>query len=180
MFPTLSGLTIMCGGDCGREGRKYKAPLSTRGKRKGLGQFPKLTSEILPRGKRALPPPGGPGLRLLLPWLLGASDRHWHLSGPQSPHQCNRGDFPGFRSVPAPPATHGGLSGSGAKTRQGALKARRLRNHQPSQGPTHFSSTQPGTRRPEGSQRGSPRVTPALIALATERKQRFTELKQLP
>lgn len=72
-----------------------------------------------------------------------------------------------------------GLSGSGAKPRQGALKAHRLRNRQPSQGPAHASPTQPGTRRPEASRTGSPRVPLALIALATERKQRFTELKQV-
>lgn len=51
------------------EGGKYKAPLSTRGKGKGMGPFPKVTSEILPGGKRALPPPGVPDLRL--PSLLG-------------------------------------------------------------------------------------------------------------
>lgn len=77
----------MCGGDCGREGRKYKEPLSTRGKGKGMGRFPKLTSEILSGGKRALPPPKGLASGYFLFLLLGASDRHWRLSGPQSPRQ---------------------------------------------------------------------------------------------
>lgn len=89
VFPALSGPIAMCGGGCGREGRKYKEPLSTRGKGKGMGRFPKLTSEILSGGKRALPPLKGLASGYFLFLLLGASYRHWHLSGPQSPHQHN-------------------------------------------------------------------------------------------
>lgn len=111
MFPALSSPTVVCGGGCGREGRKYKEPSSTRRKGKRIGRFPKLPSKILPGGKRALPPPGRPGLRAFLSSLLGSggvgSDRPQHLSGTQSPHQHYTEDFPGISSVPAPSATPG-------------------------------------------------------------------------
>lgn len=175
----------MCGGDCGREGRKYKAPLSTRRKGKGIGRFRKLPSEILPGGKRALPPPGGPGLPAFLSSLLGSgewgvgSDRPRHLSGTQHPHPHNTEDFQHFLS-PSSSSHPGRRAGSGARPRQGALKARRLRNRPPAQGTAHASPGPPRTGRPVGSQTGSPPPPPALMSPATERKSKFTALKQLP
>lgn len=178
-FPTLSGPTALSGGGCGREGRKYKAPLSTRGKGKGMGRFPKLPSGILPGGKRALPPPGGPGLRYFVPSLLGMSDRSWRLPGLQSLHQPNGGEFSSICSVPAP-VTDGG-------PRQGAPKARGPRSRRfpaspnPARGTAHASPTQPRTRRRAGSQTG--RKSPATGCVnipATKRKPRFTDLSSFP
>lgn len=78
------------------EGRKYKAPLSTRGKGKGMGRLPKLPSEILRGGRRALPPgEGGRAAGYLLPSPLGASHRLWRL-----PTSTGGGDLPGLPSFP--------------------------------------------------------------------------------
>lgn len=58
----------------GREGSTKRHCL-LRGKGKGMGRFPKLPSEILPGGKRVLPPPGGPALRVLSALAAGKPGR---------------------------------------------------------------------------------------------------------
>jgi hypothetical protein len=91
--PTLSGTTSVCGRGCGTEGRKYKGPLSTRGKGKGTGRFPKQPSEILPGGKKVLPPPGGlggDGSPVLSAVAAGDMRQAQHLCGLQSPHLHQR------------------------------------------------------------------------------------------
>lgn len=159
MFPILSCPTVVCGGGCGRERRKYKEPSSTRRKGKRIGRFPKLPSEILPGGKTALPPPGRPGLRAFLSSLLGSGG--WGLRGPSislglslptSTTKKTSQAFPQSQLLQLPRET-----GRGARPRQGAPKAHRLRNRQSSQGTAHAPLGPPRIGRPVLSQTGSPR-----------------------
>lgn len=154
----------------GREGSTKRHCLP-RGKGKGMGRFPKLPSEILPGGKRVLPPPGEPALRVLSALAVGnawqALRSHW---ASVSPTAQRRGIS--RLSVPAPPVAHGGPAGGGGKPRQGALKARRFCDRPPSQGTALASPTLPRARRRRGSQVGRHPLPPASVSGSKGKKPR--------